>query len=102
MALEPSAMFRLTGLAILEHRAGNREAAQRAFDLLVKDVGDAALYQQAEVMAQWQRPDEAMALLHRARTVGDAGLTAIVSDPLLDPLARDPRFLAFVREIGFA
>lgn len=102
LALEPSAMFRLTGLAILEHRAGNREAAQRAFDLLVKDVGDAALYQQAEVMAQWQRPDEAMALLRRARTVGDSGLTAIVSDPLLDPLARDPRFLAFVREIGFA
>ena len=100
--IEPSAMFRLTGLAILEHRAGNRAAAKRAYDQLVAEVGDAALYQQAEVMAQFGRPDEAMALLRRARAVGDSGLTAIASDPLLDPIAKDPRFVAFVRELGFA
>jgi len=29
-------------------------------------------------------------------------LTAIASDPLLDPIAKDPRFQAMVREIGFA
>ena len=102
LALEPSAMFRLTGLAILEHRANNRAEAQSAFDALVSQVGDAALYQQAQVMAQWQRPDDALALLQKARGVGDAGLTAIASDPLLDPIARDPRFKAFVRELGFA
>ncbi|MCY7398421.1 MAG: TIR domain-containing protein, partial [Sphingomonas bacterium] len=92
MALEPSAMFRLTGLAILEHRANKRAEAQGAFDALVSQVGDAALYQQAQVMAQWQRPDDALALLQKARGVGDSGLTAIASDPLLDPIARDPRF----------
>jgi len=102
IAKEPSAMFRLTSLAVLENRAGNRAAAERAYDQLVAEVGDAALYQQAEVMAQFERPDEALALLRRARGVGDSGLTAIVSDPLLDPIARDPRFHAFVREIGFA
>ena len=102
LALEPSAMFRLTGLAILEHRANNRAEAQGAFDALVSQVGDAALYQQAQVMAQWQRPDDALALLQKARGVGDSGLTAIASDPLLDPIARDPRFKAFVRDLGFA
>ena len=102
LALEPSAMFRLTGLAILEHRANNRAEAQGAFDSLVSQVGDAALYQQAQVMAQWQRPDDALALLQKARGVGDSGLTAIASDPLLDPIARDPRFQAFVRDLGFA
>ncbi|HMI41827.1 MAG TPA: tetratricopeptide repeat protein, partial [Sphingomicrobium sp.] len=102
LSVEKSAMFRLTGLAILEHRAGNREAAQTAFNSLVQDLGDAALYQQAQVMAQWGRPDEAMALLEKARRVGDSGLTAVVSDPMLDPLARDARFRAFVRDIGFA
>ena len=102
IAIEPSAMFRLTSLAVLENRAGNRAAAQHAYDQLVAEVGDAALYQQAEVMAQFQRPDEALALLRRARVVGDPGLTAIASDPLLDPIAKDPRFHAFVRELGFA
>ena len=102
IAIEPSAMFHLTSLAVLEHRAGNKAAAQQAFDQLVAEVGDAALYQQAEVMAQFQRPDEALALLRRARVVGDPGLTAIASDPLLDPIAKDPRFQAFVRELGFA
>jgi len=99
---EKSAMLRLTGLAVVEHRSGNRAAAQRAYDDLVREVGDAALYQQAEVMAQWGRPDEAMNLLRRARDVGDSGLTLVASDPLLDPIAKATRFLAFVREIGFA
>src|SRR5215204_4052683 len=41
-AAEPRVMFRLRGQAVLEHRAGNRAAAKRAFDQLVKEVGDAA------------------------------------------------------------
>lgn len=102
LAVEKSAMFRLTGQAVLEHRAGNQAAAQRAFDALVSEVGDAALYQQAEAMAQWGRQDEAMALLQKARSVGDSGLTAVATDPLLDPLSGDPRFKALVRSIGFA
>ncbi|MCY7281248.1 MAG: TIR domain-containing protein [Sphingomonas bacterium] len=102
IAKEPSAMFRLTALAVLENRAGNQAAAQRAYDQLVADVGDSALYQQAEVMAQFGRADEALVLLRQARAVGDSGLTAIASDPLLDPIAKDPRFQAFVRELGFA
>lgn len=99
---EPHAMFRLRGLAVLEHRLGHRQAAERALAQLVSEVGDAALYQQAEVMAAWGRADPAMALLRRARAVGDSGLTYIATDPLLDPIAGDPRFRAFVRELGFA
>ena len=102
IAREPSAMFRLSALAVLEHRAGNHAAAQAANAQLVAQVGDAALYQQAEVMAQFGQIDAALALLRRARSVGDAGLIAIASDPLLDPLAKDPRFIAFLRETGFA
>ena len=98
---EPSAMFRLRGLAVLEHRAGNQAAAQKAYDDLVREVGDAAMYQQAEVMAQWGRTDDALSKLQRAREIGDSGLTLIVTDPLLDPIARDPRFQRFVSSLGF-
>jgi tetratricopeptide (TPR) repeat protein len=101
-AAEPAAMFRLRGQAALEHRAGDQPAAQKAFDQLVSDVGDAATYQQAEVMAQWGRTDDALRLLDRARAIGDSGLSYVATDPLLDPIARDPRFVRFVRDIGFA
>jgi TolB-like protein/Tfp pilus assembly protein PilF len=98
---EPSAMFRLRGLAALEHRAGNQPAAERAFAQLVSEVGDSAMYQQAEVMAQWGRADEAIAKLRRAREIGDSGLIMIAADPLLDPIAHDPRLVMMVRDIGF-
>ncbi|MEO7492135.1 MAG: TIR domain-containing protein [Sphingomicrobium sp.] len=98
---EPSAMFRLRGLAALEHRAGNQPAADRALSQLVSEVGDAAMYQQAEVMAQWGRADAAMARLQRARAIGDSGLSMIATDPLLDPIARDPRFTRLVKDLGF-
>ena len=85
---EPSAMFRLRGLAVLEHRAGNQPAADRALAQLVGEVGDAAMYQQAEVMAQWGKADEAMARLQRAREIGDSGLSLIATDPCSTRLRR--------------
>lgn len=99
---EKSAMFKETALAIVEHRAGNKAAAQAAFDALVAGEGDAALYQQAEVMAQWGQADRAIGLLKRARAVGDSGLTAVATDVLLDPLKHDPRYRALVKNLGFA
>jgi TolB-like protein len=98
---EPSAMFRLRGLAALEHRAGNQPAAEKAFEQLASEVGDAAMYQQAEVMAQWGRTDEAMAKLRRAREIGDSGLSLTATDPLLDPISKDQRFVTFVNDLGF-
>lgn len=99
-AAEPAKMFRLRGQAVLEHRAGNQPGAEQAFAALVREVGDAAMYQQAEVMAQWGRRDEALRRLEQARAIGDSGLSMIATDPLLDPIAKDPRFVRFVKDIG--
>ena len=60
------------------------------------------MYQQAEVMAQWGKADDALAKLQRAREIGDSGVSYIATDPLLDPIARDPRFVRMVKDIGFA
>jgi TolB-like protein len=100
-AAEHAPMSRLRGQAILEHRAGNQAAAKKAFDELVSEIGDAATYQQAEVLAQWGRSEEAFALLDRARAIGDSGLTYVATDPLLDPIARDSRFARLLSAIGF-
>jgi hypothetical protein len=93
---EPEAQFRLTGLAIAERRLGNHAAAEKAFADLKSQVGDAALYQQAEVLAQWGQVDQSLHTLARARDVGDSGLTYAATDMMLDPLRQDARFQRFL------
>lgn len=97
---EPEAQFRLTGLAIAQYRLGNRAAAEKALTDLQSQVGDAAVYQQAEVLAQWERTDESLQKLARARQVGDSGLTYAATDMMLDPLRRDVRFQRFLNALS--
>jgi tetratricopeptide (TPR) repeat protein len=97
---EPEPQFRLTGLAIAQNRLGDRAAAGKAFADLQSQVGDAAAYQQAEVLAQWGRIDESLQKLDRARVVGDSGLTYAATDVMLDPLRRDPRFTRFINMLS--
>ena len=53
-------------------------------------------------MAQWGKTKEAMLLLRRARAVGDSGLTLMATDPMLDPISKDPDFVLLAKELGFA
>ena len=94
-------MFRLAGLAILGGKTNDKALAERSLDELVATEGDAALYQQAQVLAQWGRTGEATDRLERARAVGDPGLVALVTDPFLAPLANEPRYRQLVRASGF-
>ncbi|MGB8692044.1 MAG: TIR domain-containing protein [Steroidobacteraceae bacterium] len=98
---EAHELVRETGLAIAEQKLGNRVAAQRALDKLRADLGDSALYQQAQVAAQWGERDAAVRLLTRARELGDSGLIFMHTDPLLDPLRALPAFDALRRQLGF-
>ena len=45
------------------------------------------MYQQAEVMAQWGKADEAMAQAAAGAGNRRFGLSMIATDPLLDPIA---------------
>lgn len=100
-AAEPVDDFRLTGLAIVEHRAGNQVAARAAMDQLVAELGDTVLYQQAQVLAQWGQQEAAMARLLKARGTGDSGLIYARNDPFLDPLREDRRLAALLAGLGF-
>ena len=96
---EPEPQFNLSGLAIAEFKLGNKAAAEAAFSALKSQVGDSAVYQQAEVLAQWGKPDDALKALLRAREVGDSGLIYAATDPLLDPIRKDPRFTGLLRSL---
>jgi len=92
-------LSKLPGLAIVERRLGNPAAANAAMKALVGTLGDSAIYQQAEVLAQWGQNDQAFAALLRAEAVGDSGLMLSATDPLLDPLRSDPRFPPLLKRL---
>lgn len=98
---EAHSLVRLPGLAIVERKLGNATAARTAFDELVRTLGDGALYQQAQVKAQWGEADAAVALLDRARAAGDSGLIYLRTDPLLDPVRARPEVKGLLERLGF-
>jgi len=100
-AAEPAMDFNLAGIAIAGHRLGDMAAAGAAFDRLRTELGDRALYQQAQVLAQMGDVESAITALEQARVVGDGGLIYARNDPLLDPLRSEPRFDRLLQGMGF-
>jgi TolB-like protein len=100
-AAEPAMDFSLAGLAIAGHRLGDKVAAGAAFDRLQTELGDRALYQQAQVFAQVGDRESAINALEQARAVGDGGLIYARNDPMLDPLRSEPRFARLLQGMGF-
>ena len=89
------------GIAIALHRKGDTAGADAAFRRLVADEGDNGLYQQAQVLTQWGRADDALAALDKAAASGDSGLVYLLSDPFLEPLQKQPRFKALLSRLHF-
>ena len=64
-------------------------------------LGDAAAYQYATMYAQWGNRPKALEWLETAWRLRDPGLQELKTDPLMDPLREEPRFLAILRELKF-
>ncbi|MFO0227326.1 MAG: TPR end-of-group domain-containing protein, partial [Gammaproteobacteria bacterium] len=99
---ESNLRLRLAGLAIVERRLGDDVAARKARDELTRTEGEGAIYEQAQIAAQWGAVDEALAALERAKSVGDSGLLYLKTDPFLDPVRQSPRYGALLKTIGFS
>jgi TolB-like protein/tetratricopeptide (TPR) repeat protein len=100
-AAEPAMDFNLAGIAIADQRLGDVAAARAALDRIRTELGDKALYQQAQVLAQMGDHEAAMAALEQARAVGDGGMIYARNDPMLDPLRSDPQFARLLQGMGF-
>ncbi len=100
-AAEPQQVFGLSGLAIVERKLGNTAAAKQALAQLTQQFGDNSLYQQAEALAQWGETDAALTALERGFVVRDAGLTYMLTDPMMDPIRKSPRFAALLKLLRF-
>ena len=87
--------------AVTYQRLGNHADADIARKKLESTLGDASAYQFAEIYAQWGEPARALQWLDTAQRRRDPGLGLLKTDPLLDPLRKEPRFQAIERELKF-
>jgi TolB-like protein len=88
-------------LALTYEKLGRRTDAQAAFAKIQAMQGDTAAYQYSTIYAQWGDTPKALEWLERALRLRDPGLTLIKTDPLMDPLRKEPRYQAVERELKF-
>ncbi len=87
--------------AVVYDRVGRHGDASAALARITKLGGDAAAYQYAEIFAQWGDHNTALDWLEKAMQLRDPGLIYTKTDPLLDPLRKEPRFQAIERQLKF-
>ncbi|WP_160354620.1 TIR domain-containing protein [Sphingorhabdus profundilacus] len=100
-ALESNSLLALPGDAIIAHRRNDKGKANAALAALIAEHGDNALYQQAQIFAQWGEIEKAFAALDKAYAAADSGLVYLLNDPFLEPLRADTRFIALLRQLKF-
>lgn len=85
--------------AVVEARTGNRAASNAALAALEAINNDRFHYQLAQIHAQRGETALALASLEKALATRDSAVQFSLTDPLLDPLRREPRFRALVAEL---
>jgi len=100
-AKEKVQLLSIPGRAFVAIREGNGTDAEDAYNELVKTEGDNGLYQQAQVLAQWNKLPQALDVLAKAVVEQDSGLDYLLSDPFLQPLQHQPRFNSLLKRLHF-
>jgi TolB-like protein len=88
-------------LALVYDKLGRHVDAEAMVTEARAELGDAPAYQYAEVYAQWGNTAKALDWLDTAVRLRDPSQGWLKRDPLLDPLRKEPRFLAIERELNF-
>jgi hypothetical protein len=88
-------------LAVSYDKLGRRADAEGVLSKLKATLGDASAYQYATIYAQWGDRAKAFEWLETATRLRDPGLSYLKTDPLMDPLRKEPRFQAVMRELKF-
>ena len=92
--------FRAFGTCLAEHALGHGPESDAALAELIQHA-DVAAYQVAGACAWRGDKDRAFEWLERAYAQRDAGVPSTLTDPHLKTLHDDPRWLPFIRKIGF-
>jgi hypothetical protein len=88
-------------LAVTYDKLGRHADGEAVLAKMRAENSDAAAYQYATVYAQWGNTPKALEWLDTAMRLRDPGLVELETDPLMDPLRKEPRFQAVMRELKF-
>ena len=99
---EPVDEFKLTGVAIAQRVLQHAAESDAALAALVARHAQDAAYYVAAVYAYRGEADRAFEWLDKAVANQNQNLFTVASEPLLDRLHDDPRWLAFLRKLGKA
>jgi tetratricopeptide (TPR) repeat protein len=102
MQLEPSETWRLDGLALVYHAAGRRAESDAALGEIVRKHEHEMAWNIASVHAFRREADRTFEWLEKAIAYNDPGLTLSAMAWQFDGMREDPRWLPFLRRIGYA
>jgi TolB-like protein/lipoprotein NlpI len=102
MQQETAKNWRLIGLPLAYCALGRKADADAAFAALIAKYTKDAPYNIAYDYASCGEADQAFAWLDKAVGYQDPGLSGIVVEPLFDKIKHDPRWLPFLRKLGYA
>jgi len=88
-------------LAVTYDKLGRHADAEAELSKLKASMGDVMAYQYAAVYAQRGDNPKALEWLETALRLRDPGLENLKTDPLMDPLRKEARFQALMRELKF-
>jgi len=88
-------------LALAYHKLGRQADAESALARFKARQGSAGAYGYATIYAQWGNTPKALEWLETALQLRDPQLIGLKTEPLLDPLRKEPRFQAVMRELRF-
>jgi TolB-like protein/Flp pilus assembly protein TadD len=102
MQQEANESWRLIGLPLAYCALGRKADADAAFAALIAKREKDAPYNIAYDYATCGEADPAFAWLDKAVAYQDPGLSEIVTENLFDKIRHDPRWLPFLRKLGYA
>jgi TolB-like protein/DNA-binding winged helix-turn-helix (wHTH) protein/Tfp pilus assembly protein PilF len=100
IAREPGELWTLLGKALLNYDLGQPGESDAALRELIRTHRSDEAYIIAEIYAYRDDLDNAFAWLERAYTQHDSSLIDIKSDPLIQNLREDPRYLQLLKRMG--
>jgi hypothetical protein len=100
--LETHPVFRNLALVMIHDRLGNRVESDAALKVMMDDWGWTGAYQVAEALTFRGEVDRAFEWLEKAYAQRDPGVSYCASDPFLQRLHDDARWLPFVKKMRLA
>jgi tetratricopeptide (TPR) repeat protein len=88
-------------LALAYDKLGRHADAEALLRKFMAASGDGGAYDYAAIYAQWGNRPKALDWLDSAMRGRAPGLISLKTDPLMDPLRKEPRFQAVMRELKY-